>query len=150
MKNPYPFRDLPKPNPYRVPTDYFEQLPTRIMTRISAADAPAASGWLNQLIYPYRAALAGSALLFGFLGTFWLAQNQFITPPAGPVAVASLPGWRSSDLLDFLADRSELTNDDLAELTLTNTDVSADFIPATADDVLEATAEQELEEAYFN
>ncbi|CAA9250396.1 MAG: hypothetical protein AVDCRST_MAG95-1846 [uncultured Adhaeribacter sp.] len=148
MKQDFKLEDLPKQKIYPVPDGYFEKLPGVIMSRVAPQEVTPVRTWLMGWYAPYRVAFTSAALTFGFAGVFWLAQEQ----PTGELtnSMAILPQISHTEVIDYVASIETLDSRDLAELNLTETDVSPEFIKATTDDILNILEDQPLEEVYFN
>lgn len=148
MKKDFKLEDIPRRTLYQVPEDYFDKLPGMIMARVTSSKTTAEAGWFTSLFYQYRAALAGMLLLTCFTGTFLFSLQQPF--PIFTSDIANIPDILHQDVIEYVSNQVEIDSRDLAELTITNNDISHEFINATTDDILQSVDEQQLEEVYFN
>ncbi len=148
MKQDFKLEDIPKSNPYQVPPDYFNKLPQVVMTRVTAPKPAEASNWWSTLLYSYRTGLASIILLIGFVAAFLFSPSQ---PGVQSLdSVHKLANINQQEALEYVLVQDNIDSGDLAELNLTDKDVSAEFINATSSDILETVDEQQLEEVYYN
>lgn len=145
MKENFKLEDLPKRTIYQVPDGYFDKLPTIVMARVASGNTATESKWITPLLYSYRAVFASLLLLIGFVGTFYLSQNQQQNS-----TVAILPAFSSNDIIEYVSNRAEINSGDLAELTLTDTDISHEFYNVTTEEILQVVDDEQLEEVYYN
>lgn len=148
MKQNFKLEDIPKQKIYPVPDGYFDKLPGVIMSRVATQEVTPVKTWFTSWYAPYRLALTSAALTFGFAGVFWLAQEQPTSELTNSMAI--LPTISHTEVIDYVASTETLDSRDLAELNLTETDVSPEFIMATTDDIINVLEDQSLEEVYFN
>ncbi|RDC64172.1 hypothetical protein [Adhaeribacter pallidiroseus] len=147
MKQKFDLDDIPKAKLYRVPDDYFQKLPQVVMNRVAAPPQAPVSSWWSKLAYSYRAGLTSILLIISFIAAF-----QFSPLPVAPdlKLTPGLANINQQEALEYVLVQDNIDNADLAELSITDTDVSADFINATHTDILETVDEQQLEDVYFN
>jgi hypothetical protein len=121
--------DLPKRTDFKVPEGYFEDLPSRIQTRISGA-APKRA--LAVPIYALRYALPLAAVLA--LGVFWYVQTNSST------IQDELATFNEAQLAEFL-EEPDLTSEELAEsVTWTSNDLDA--LEEEVYDVIDTSTEE--------
>ena len=146
MKQNFRLEDLPKHNIYQVPDNYFEKLPGKIMARVIPENAPTGTSWLEKFLYTYKAAFASLLLLISFVGAFYISEKK------QPVTSASfLPLVSTNDVMEYVSNSNVMVEPgDLADLNLTDTDISHEFYNISSEEILEKVDEQQLEEAYFN
>ncbi|WP_045687276.1 hypothetical protein [Hymenobacter sp. AT01-02] len=146
MNTPFRLDNHPRRSqpPLASPPDrYFEQLPTRVMERVtSEVNSPVR--WLGLLPAPLRTALASVVLLGGFATTYVLIQHP-PTPPAD--SLASVP---QQELVDYLlASDQRVTLTDLAELPATAQPLPETYLQASPSEVQDVLDAQPLEDTYL-
>lgn len=136
MKKDFKLSDIPKRNPYQVPENYFDRLPTRIMARTAAAEAPQPA-WQQSLWRPLRLALAPLVLLLVFVSVYYLNISESPAP-----TVADFASLAEVEIVDYLTSNdTQLETADFAELnSLPSQELTADFL-----NVSQKAAEEELE-----
>ncbi len=148
MKQDFKLEDLPKSNLYRVPDAYFDKLPRVVMNRVALPNQTPANFWWSKIIYTYRTGLASMLLLMGFVAAFLFSSTQFGSQNLN--FDPELANINQQEALEYVLVQDNIDNADLVELNLADDDVSAEFMNATATDILETVDEQQLEEVYFN
>lgn len=136
-------RRHPRPTLAPPPDRYFEQLPTRVMQRVTAAPTTApAWGWLAALSAPLRTALASVLVLGGFAASFLLSSpNGAVSPATGTATLAQIP---REELVEYLlATDQRITLTDLAELPGTASNAPAGTYLQTSPDELQDLLDQQ-------
>jgi hypothetical protein len=143
--------DLPKKNIYQVPDRYFDQLPGRVMSRVREKEtANYPSAILTFLRQPFlRGALAGLAIVLSFIFIFTL--NPKNPQPANPSSDAAglLSNISQKDAIDYLMTSDQLDTQDLSALSLSNEDLSHEFIQVTREDIMQAVENEDIGEIYL-
>ncbi|MBF9252644.1 hypothetical protein I2I11_05015 [Pontibacter sp. 172403-2] len=136
MRKDFKLSDVPKRNMYQVPENYFERLPTRIMARTAAAEAPQPA-WQQSLWRPLRLALAPLVLLLVFAGVYYFNISRSPEP-----ATTDFAALAEAEIVDYLTSNdAQLETADFADLTsLSGQELTADFL-----NVSQRAAEEELE-----
>ncbi len=147
MKQDFKLKDIPKANLYRVPDDYFQKLPLTIMNRVAAPQSASGNIWWSSISAVYRTGLAGFLLTVSFIAAFYFSPVQ---PGSYFDATGELASINQQEALEYVLGQDTIETGDLAELQLADKDVSAEFMNATATDILETVDEQQLEDVYYN
>ncbi len=139
----------PRPLLSEPPADYFDRLPTRVMSRLPGA-AAAAPGWrwLAWLTPALRTGLASVAVLGGFAASFYLSGS----PGAGaPVAAtARLDAVPRTELVGYLlTSGARVETSDLAVLTAADPGFAQGFLHASADELTDALDAQPTEDQTY-
>ncbi|MBC7448803.1 MAG: hypothetical protein H7330_12170 [Hymenobacteraceae bacterium] len=147
-------RDRPRRTALSVPpTDYFDALPARVLTRIRT-EAPRATPAffpvidLSSLRWPrLRLAFASAALSAAFVGAFWLGQVQ----PRPGTADQALASVDAHELVEYLADPTtvRLSSGDLSTLSTADVAIDTDLLTVPRADLDAALDELPLDETYL-
>ena len=128
----------PRPLLSSPPADYFDKLPTRIMTRLPRAEArPAAWGWLARLSPALRTGLASVAVLGGFAASFYMSGSAPLV--AKSAAMASLDAVPRTELANYLlTSGARVETSDLATLTAAHPNIAKDFLRVSDEELNDA------------
>ena len=131
------------------PAGYFDQLPTRVMSRLPRPEArTAAWPWWAQLPIALRTGLASTAVLAGFASSFWLSSHS--AAPGTATAVASLNAVPRTELVSYLLTSGvRVENSDLAVLTAADPDLPKAFMHTSAAEVDAVLDEQPADESAY-
>jgi hypothetical protein len=142
MKPKFNLEDLKRENVYSVPENYFDQLPNRIMKRVTAAtpERSEAKSWLPA---PLRLALAGFGFAAVFATVFLLNNNPEM--PAGDL-LAQVP---KTEVVNYLLASERLEHSDLTMLNATEADLTAYFMVVPQTEVNQELEDQPLEDLYL-
>ena len=140
--------DLPKKNIYRVPDRYFDQLPGVVMARVrekEAAHNPVAifTFWRQPLLL--RVALASLAIILSCIVIF-NHSNQSNSSSSGEMLLSSVS---EKDAVDYLMTSNQLETQDLTILSLSDEDMSHEFIQVSQEEILQAVENEDLEGVYI-
>lgn len=140
--------DLPKKNVYRVPDRYFDQLPGRMMARVSqraSAENPVAwlAFWRQPLL---RGALAGLALVLSFIYFFTITSSQAPSAASGEGLLANVT---EKEALDYLMVSDQLEPQDLTSLPLPEEDLSHEFLQVSQEELRQAVENEDLDGIYI-
>ena len=143
MKPNFNLDDLKRENVYRVPEDYFDRLPSRIMQRVQTAppETSEASSWLPK---PLRLTLAGSGFAAVF-ATVFLLNTQENTQPQSDF-LAQVP---QTEIVNYLLASEQMERSDLALLNPTDQDFTHEFIAANTAEIRRELEEMPLDEPYY-
>ena len=135
MKKDFKLSDIPRHNVHRVPEEYFDRLPMRIMERTAVQEHMAATPWLALLWRPLRYAVAPLLLLFLFVGAFLFSMQQ--VPQQETLTVATLS---DEEIVNYLSTYAQMETADLEEYLAADQSLASDFLNVSA-----MTAEEELQ-----
>lgn len=105
--------DIPKKSVFNVPDGYFEQLPSKIQTRISVGRKPEPS-----FVLRYKLQYVIPAIVILAIGFIWLAKPE----PATDVN-ALLASVETEQLVVYLNDSDLTTEDVIDEVDFTSDDI---------------------------
>ena len=135
MKKEFKLENLPKHNVYKVPENYFDRLPMRVMERTASAGKQE-QAWLPSLWKPVRLAIAPLILLLVFVGVYFFNMEEPHQPQ--PYAMSSLA---EQEIVHYLNNSEDLESADFAELSaLSDQEFMAEFL-----NISSTAAEEELE-----
>ncbi len=140
MEPNFKLEDLDRENGFRVPDNYFDKLPNRIMQRVTAAspEPVLAKSWLPA---PLRLALAGSGFVAVFATVFLL--NAPVQPTGFSNRLAAVP---ETEIVNYLLASEQLENTDLAMLPVSETDLTHEFISASHTEIRQELEDQTIDE----
>lgn len=136
--------DLQRKNIYRVPENYFDKLPGKIMARVTESPVKQHqyifSGSWN--IY-LKGALASVVLVVAFIFLFLFKQQ--------PAAESHelLASISNKEAIEYLSEMEKLESQDLSLLSQSEQDLSHEFIQASQEDILEEVGQVDLEEHVY-
>ena len=152
MQTPFQLPERPpRPQPLQeAPAGYFDQLPTRVMSRLPRPEARASAGsWWVRWPLALRAGLASTAALTGVAATLWLGRPD-AAPPASAVASAALDAVPRRELVSYLLTSGvPVETADLALLTAADPDLSSAFLRPSATELDAALDEQPADAADY-
>jgi hypothetical protein len=119
MEEKYNWDNLPKRNIYKVPEDYFERLPSRIMKRCEQPEVVARPSWFGLVFSPVRVAMA-TLVLGGALITGIIAWDQPSPDSSSPDI--SLAEISNEEIMQYLLASGQVDPLDMAELSVADAD----------------------------
>ena len=143
MKTKFDLEELKREHIYKVPENYFDRLPNRIMQRVTATppESSGAFGWLSR---PVRMALAGSGFAAVFATVFMLNFQK--NEPDFPNQLAQL---NNTEIVNYLLATEQLERSDLSLLNATDQDLTYEFIAANPVEIQQELDEASLNELYY-